>query len=115
MDELLVALQNVSYPATRQDLIDALARGDATLARLEALPKERYDSADEVERDLVMRRAESNPSLVAITIEPCPECGFPRVPGKPHSCVEEKARFAESANAVTDEFDIMDAERGDLS
>jgi hypothetical protein len=69
------------------------------------LPADRYESADEVARDLVRRRAESNPSLVAITAEPCPDCGFPRVPGQAHSCVEEKARFAESANAMTDRFD----------
>jgi hypothetical protein len=108
MEELLEALQHVSYPATRQQLIDALGTGDAaaaTRARLESLPADRYESADEVARDLVRRRAESNPSLVAITAEPCPDCGFPRVPGQAHSCVEEKARFAESANAMTDRFD----------
>jgi hypothetical protein len=110
MEELLEALQHVSYPATRQELIEALAAGDpsdATRARLESLPGEQYDNADEVARDLVRRRAESNPSLVTISAEPCPDCGFPRIPGQVHSCVEEKARFAESANAVTDQFDSL--------
>lgn len=109
MDELLAALGELDYPATREQLIDRLAaRGaeSATLARIEALRKERYDSAEEVSQDLVRRRAESNASLVAISAEPCPSCGFPRMPGEPHSCVEEKARFADGARSVTDEFEI---------
>jgi hypothetical protein len=33
------------------------------------------------------------------------------VPGKPHSCIEEKALFAESANKLTDEFETLDESR----
>lgn len=111
MDELLSAIERLAYPATRKDLIAALTEAgteEESLARIESLPRERYDSADELSRDLVRRRAESNPSLVAITAEPCEECGFPRLPGRPHSCIEEKARFAESANSVSDEFELLD-------
>jgi hypothetical protein len=43
--------------------------------------------------------------------EPCEHCGFMVVPGKPHSCIEEKALFAESANKLTDEFEILDETR----
>ena len=109
MDELFAALDGLDYPATREQLIDRLAAtgaDDAMLARVEALPKERYDNAEEVSHDLVRRRAESNPSLVAISAEPCPSCGFARLPGEPHSCIEEKARFADGARSVTDEFEI---------
>jgi hypothetical protein len=28
------------------------------------------------------------------------------MPGEPHSCIEEKARFADGARSVTDEFEI---------
>jgi uncharacterized protein DUF2795 len=109
VDELLAALEKLDYPATKAQLIERLAAGgadDATLARVAALPNERYDRAEDVSLDLFRRRAESNPSLVTITPEACPRCGFPRVPGEPHSCIEEKARFAEAAQSVTDEFEI---------
>jgi len=109
VDDLLAALEKLDYPATREQLIERLAAtgaADATLARVEALPQERYDSAEQVSRDLVRRRAESNPSLVTISAEPCPDCGFPRMPGEAHSCIEEKARFADGARSVTDEFEI---------
>lgn len=109
MDELFAALDTLDYPATREQLSDRLAAAGAdapTLARVDALPNERYHSADEVKEDLFRTRAESNPSLVAISAEPCPDCGFPRMPGEPHSCIEEKARFADGARSVTDEFEI---------
>ena len=109
VDELLAALDTLGYPATREQLVDHLVATGAdaqTLARVEALPGERYESADDVRKDLFRRRAESNPSLVTISSEPCPDCGFPRVPGQPHSCIEEKARFADGARSVTDEFEI---------
>jgi hypothetical protein len=114
MDEIWAALKDVIYPASRQQLIDAAIATDAPhdlVHRLEALPEERYVNADELARDLVHTRATSNPALVAIQAEPCPQCGFMMVPGKPHSCIEEKARFAESANKVTDEFEILDEGR----
>lgn len=109
VDELLAALERLNYPATREQLLDWLAAeglDGPTLARVEALREGRYASAEQVSEALVERRAESNPSLVAITAEPCPSCGFPRLPGEPHSCIEEKARFAEGARSVTDEFEI---------
>lgn len=115
MDDLFAALEKLEYPATREQLIDGLAAGGAdapTLARVQALPKQSYDTAEQVARDLVRRRADSNPSLVTINAEPCPSCGFPRLPGEPHSCIEEKARFAEGARSVTEEFEIpQDADR----
>lgn len=106
MEELFATLDKLDYPITREHLIERVAAGgadSATLARLEALPKQRYDSVEEVSRDLFRRRAESNPSLVTINAEPCPNCGFARLPGQPHSCIEEKARFADGARSVTGE------------
>jgi anti-sigma regulatory factor (Ser/Thr protein kinase) len=111
MDEIWGVLRQVRYPATRSDLIDCARAGDAStasVARLEALPGEQYESAEAVSQDPVDRRAESNPALVAITAEVCDRCGFPRVPAEMHSCIEEKARFADSVNAVSDEFDAID-------
>jgi hypothetical protein len=111
MEEIWAVLQDVTYPTTKADLvvvaIAAGARPDL-VERLESLPEDGYANADELGRDLSSSRASSNPALVAITLEPCPECGFPRVPGEAHSCIEEKARFAESANRVTDEFEALD-------
>jgi len=109
VEELLATLDKLDYPATREQLVDGLGAAGvdgATLARVGALPKERYDSADQVSRELFRSRAESNPSLVTISAEPCPNCGFARLPGEPHSCIEEKARFADGARSVTDEFEI---------
>lgn len=113
-DAIAALLQDVAYPTTKAELIAAAAeRGlpAALLERLEALPGGCVEDGDEVGRALAKSRASSNPTLVAITAEPCEKCGFPRRPGEPHSCIEEKARFAESANSVTDEFEAFD-ERG---
>jgi hypothetical protein len=114
MDEIWAVLNDVNYPASRQDLIDLAIAADAPhdlVHRLEALPQDRYDTADDLGRDLSRSRAGSNPALVAIMAEPCEHCGFMVVPGKPHSCIEEKALFAESANKLTDEFEILDETR----
>jgi anti-sigma regulatory factor (Ser/Thr protein kinase) len=111
MDEIWAVLQQMRYPASRQELIDqatATGASAAIIARMEVLPGEQYQNAEEVSRDLVDGRAESNPALVAITAEVCEGCGFLRVPGEPHSCLEEKALFADSANAVSDEFEAID-------
>ena len=56
----------------------------------------------------IRRRVETNESIVAITHEACEDCGFPRTAGESHSCVEEKALFTESANAVTATFERID-------
>ena len=111
MDDVSEHLLNVQFPASRDELVAAARAAEApsaVIARIEALGHDRYDDIESVRRDLVVRRAESNPSLVAITVEVCEHCGFSRVPGEPHSCVEEKARFAESVQSVTDEFDRID-------
>ena len=111
LDDVTEHLLQVEFPASRQELVEAV-RGagapPALISRIEALGRDRYDDIESVRRDLVARRAESNPALVAITAEVCEECGFPRAPGEPHSCVEEKARFAESVRSVTDEFARID-------
>jgi hypothetical protein len=114
MDEIWTVLNDVTYPASRQDLIDSAIAADAPhelVHRLEALPEDRYANADDLGRDLSRTRAGSNPALVAIIAEPCEHCGFMVLPGKPHSCIEEKALFAESANKLTDEFEILDETR----
>jgi hypothetical protein len=114
MDELLGTLGDVAYPATKDELIAAAFAGGASeeaLVRLKALDGDSYDNADQVGRALVRSRASSNPSLVAIVPEPCPECGFLKMPGEPHSCIEEKARFADSVQSVTDEFNTLDDRR----
>ena len=111
MDDIEPHLQNVQFPAGRHELIDAAREAGAPTAlisRLEALGDRQYSNVEAVRQGLMRRRAESNPGLVAIAAEVCEQCGFPRMPGKPHSCIEEKARFAESAQAVTDEFDLID-------
>jgi hypothetical protein len=111
MDDIPELLEQVEYPATRQDLIDAAAASDpspAIVVRLLALESRLYEDAGDVASDLFGGRAESNASLVTITAEPCEHCGFPRMPHESHSCVEEKALFADSANAMTDEFDRFD-------
>jgi hypothetical protein len=114
MDEIWAVLNDVTYPASRQDLIDSAIAADAPhdlVHRLEALPEDHYANADDLGRDLSRSRAASNPALVALVPEPCEHCGFMVVPGKPHSCIEEKALFAESANKLTDEFEILDEGR----
>jgi hypothetical protein len=111
MEDILVLLQHVEYPATRQQLIDQAAASGLTFAgvsRLQALESRRYQSVDDVSDDLFGRRAESNPSVVAITAEVCERCGFPRTAGELHSCIEQKALFAESANGVTETFERLD-------
>ena len=111
MDEIWTVLENVSYPATKAELISHVLAADARhglVERLEHLPQGRYENADELGLALSSTRAESNPAMVAIKAEPCEKCGFPIVPGEAHSCIEEKARFAESVQKVTDEFEIID-------
>ena len=76
--------------------------------RLDALESECYEDAEAVSLELVDRRAESNPGVVAITAEVCERCGFCRARGEPHSCIEEKARFFESVNAVIEAFERFD-------
>lgn len=66
------------------------------------------EGAVAVSDDLFGRRAESNQSVVAIIAEPCERCGFPRTAGEAHSCLEEKALFAESVNGVTSTFERFD-------
>ena len=111
VDAITELLESVSYPTTKPALLAAAAeRGMAPeiLDRIDALPGGRLGDADEAGRALAKSRASSNPALVALTAEPCEHCGFPRRPGEAHSCIEEKARFAESANSVTDEFETLD-------
>jgi hypothetical protein len=111
MDEIWTVLENVSFPATKAEIIGHVIAADARhglVERIEHLPQDRYETADELGRALSSTRAESNPALVAITAEPCENCGFPIVPGEPHSCIEEKARFAESVQGVTEEFEVID-------
>jgi hypothetical protein len=111
MDEIWTALNDVTFPASREQLVEAATAAGARpeiVSRLETLPREHYADQDELGRHLVRSRAESNTGLVTISAEVCESCGFPRYPGKPHSCIEEKARFAESAQSVTDEFEIPD-------
>src|SRR4051794_7465337 len=99
VDEIWAVLEDVSYPVDRDALIahaTGAGAGDEVLARLQALPARTFDDADHLGRALVRTRAESNSSFVSIQAEPCPNCGFPVVPGEAHSCIEEKARFAES-------------------
>jgi Protein of unknown function (DUF2795) len=111
MEDILVLLERVDFPATRQDLIDAAAKRDlplAMVARLHPLESRRYEDADDVADDLFGCRAESNPSDVAITAEACERWGFPRTAGEWHSCIEEKALFAESVNAATGTFERFD-------
>jgi hypothetical protein len=113
-DDVTTLLQTVVFPTTKPELIAAaadLGLPDVILDRIEALSGGRLESADEVGRALSKSRASSNPALVAITAEPCPDCGFPRRPGEAHSCIEEKARFADSANKMTDEFETLDENR----
>jgi uncharacterized protein DUF2795 len=107
-------LQDVRYPAVKQDLIDKAAAAGARedlMSRLGLLPDTPFEDDAQLGRALARTRAASNPALVAITAEPCEHCGFPVVPGRAHSCIEEKALFAESANDVTDEFETLDERR----
>ena len=111
MDEIWTVLGDTSYPATKAQLLESAAGAGAApeiIARITALQSDSYASEDELGRDLAGSRASSNPSLVALSAELCEECGFPRVPGESHSCVEERARFSDSVQKVTDEFEILD-------
>jgi len=104
-------LDSVRYPASKGELIEAATAAGAPpeyLDRLERLKEDRYDDPDLLGRELARSRASSNPSMVALTPEPCPNCGFLRVPGEEHSCLDEKARFAESVRSITDEFETLD-------
>ena len=113
-DAISALLESVSYPTTKRELIAAATErdlGSVVVERLAALPSGQLADPGAAGRELARSRAASNPALVAITAEPCEHCGFPRRPGEPHSCIEEKARFAESANSVTDEFEALDDTR----
>jgi uncharacterized protein DUF2795 len=113
-DAMSALLASASYPTSKRELIAAATErhlAPAVVERLAALPSGQLADSGAVGRALAKSRASSNPALVAITAEPCEHCGFPRRPGEPHSCIEEKARFAESANSVTDEFEILDDTR----
>lgn len=103
------------YPAAKTTLIEAATRAGAPpeyLQRIEDLEQDRYEDADSLGRELARSRAASNPSMVALTPEPCPNCGFLRVPGEEHSCIDEKARFAETVRSTTDEFETPDESGG---
>ena len=111
LSDVWTVLQGVGYPATREEIVGAaLAAAGATsvVTRLEGLDHESYEDAEAACLELVYRRAEMNTGLVAITAEVCECCGFARMPGEPHSCIEEKALFSESVNAVTAAFDRFD-------
>ena len=55
------------------------------VTRLEGFEHESYEDAEVACLELVYRRADSNPGLVAISAEVCESCGFARTPGEPHS------------------------------
>ena len=113
-DAITALLGSVRYPTTKRELIAAATQRElaaAVVEQLAALPGEQLGDPETVGRALAKSRASSNPALVAIAAEPCEHCGFPRRPGEPHSCIEEKARFAESANSVTEEFETLDDTR----
>jgi hypothetical protein len=111
VDEIWSALKGLSYPVTREMLLNAAAVAgarDDLVERLQMLPNRSFADADDLGRALRRTRATSNPALVALDAKPCEHCGFPVIPGKPHSCIEEKALFAESVQNVTDEFEAID-------
>jgi anti-sigma regulatory factor (Ser/Thr protein kinase) len=111
LGDVWTVLQGVAYPAARDEIVAAALAAAGTTSvstRLEGLDHESYDDAEAACLELVYRRAESNPGLVAIRAEVCERCGFARTPGEPHSCIEEKALFSESVNAVTAAFDRFD-------
>jgi hypothetical protein len=114
VDEIWTVLEGIDYPVSKDALV-ATATGvgarDDLLHRLSLLPEKTFGDAEQLGRALSRTRAASNPALVAITAEPCPDCGFPMPHGQPHSCIEEKARFAESVHAVTDDFETLDEGR----
>jgi hypothetical protein len=113
-EAIRVLVASIAYPTTKPDLMAAAIRQGlpvAVLERIEALPAGHIEDADQLGRALAKSRASSNPTLVSITLDVCDTCGFARSPGEPHSCVEEKARFTESANSVTEEFDALDDRR----
>ena len=109
------SLEDLSYPVTKDGLLEAAATANAgrdLIESLELLPNRSFGDADDLGRALRRSRATTNPGIVAINAVPCENCGFPVVPGKPHSCIEEKALFAESVQNVTDEFDSIDGGHG---
>jgi anti-sigma regulatory factor (Ser/Thr protein kinase) len=111
LSDVWTILQGVGYPATRGEIVGAAlaAAGETSVVtRLEGLDHESYEDAEAACLELVYRRAEMNTGFVAITAEVCECCGFARAPGEPHSCIEEKALFSESVNAVTAAFDRFD-------
>jgi hypothetical protein len=111
-DDMTQLLAKVPYPTGRDALLAAAHDDDApttVIARLEALDGDKeYATVEAVERALSKRRAESNPALVSVVAEVCETCGFMKVPGEPHSCIEEKAQFADAVQAITDEFESID-------
>ena len=111
MNERARYLAAVEYPVARSELIEAATAAGAPpefLERLHGLAQDRYEDPDSLGRELVRTRASSNPSMVTLTPEPCPNCGFMRIPGEEHSCLEEKAQFADTVRSITDEFEIPD-------
>jgi anti-sigma regulatory factor (Ser/Thr protein kinase)/predicted Zn-ribbon and HTH transcriptional regulator len=111
LSDVWTVVQQVNYPATREEIVATATAAPAptsVVTRLEALESECYEDAEAVSLELVDRRTESNPGLLAITAEVCERCGFSRKPCEPHSCIEEKALFSESVNEVTATFDRFD-------
>jgi anti-sigma regulatory factor (Ser/Thr protein kinase) len=110
LSDVWTVLQGIGYPATREKIVAAGVAAGATsvVTRLEGLDHESYEDAEAACLELVYRRAEMNPGVVAITAEVCERCGFARTPGEPHSCIEQKALFSESVNAVTAAFERFD-------
>lgn len=104
-------LGKVQYPAAKSQLVDAARAAGAPpefIERLERLEQDRYEDADSLGRELARSRASSNPSMVALNPEPCENCGFLRMPGQEHSCLEEKAQFADGVKSISDEYDVID-------
>lgn len=105
-------LGKVEYPAAKSQLVEVARAAGAPpefVERLEQLEQDRYEDADSLGRELSRSRASSNPSMVALNPEPCEKCGFLRMPGEEHSCLEEKAQFADGVKSISDEFDTIDA------
>jgi hypothetical protein len=114
VDEIWSVLGDVTYPVAKDALIAKATGADARedlIHRIYALPDTTFDDEAHLGRALARTRASSNPALVTIDAEPCPNCGFLLVPGRAHSCIEEKARFAEAAQSITNEFETLDDSR----
>lgn len=106
-------LDGVRYPAMKADLVRAATDAGAPpeyLDRLDRLEEDRYEDADSLGRELARSRASSNPHMVALVPQPCEKCGFLRTPGDDHSCIDEKAAFADAVQSITDEFETLDGD-----